>query len=137
MPQERSAELYSPPYLSRGPRPGVTAAPGQVGWGTTFSVQTPDAADIARVSLIRLGSVTHAFDMNQRFLWLAFTREADALTITAPASGAHAPPGHYMLFLVNQDGIPSVGKIVKVSAVSDPSPTPNAAPTTEASSLTE
>jgi PKD repeat protein len=99
-----------------------------VGWGTTFSVETPDAADIAKVSLIRLGSVTHAFDMNQRLLWLAFTRQADALTLTAPASGSHAPPGHYMLFLVNQNGVPSVGKIVKVGAQSEPSPGPNSAP---------
>ena len=129
MPEELNAELYSPPYLSKGPRPTITDAPDLVGWGTTFTVQTPDPADIAKVSLIRLGSVTHAFDMNTRLLWLAFTRQSGALAITAPAGGAHAPPGHYMLFLVNQSGVPSVAKIVKVSALSDPSPTPNAAPT--------
>ena len=128
MPQERSAELYSPPYLSRGPRPSIAEAPALVGWGTSFTVQTPDAADIAKVSLIRLGSVTHAFDMNQRLLWLAFTRQSGSLTVTAPANGAHAPPGHYMLFLVNQSGVPSIAKIVKVSAVSEPAPGPNAAP---------
>jgi PKD repeat protein len=129
MPEERNAELYSPPYLSKGPRPTISDAPDLVGWGTTFSVQTPDAADIAKVSLIRLGSVTHAFDMNTRLLWLGFSRHTGALTLTAPASGAQAPPGHYMLFLVNQNGVPSVGKIVKVSALSDPSPGPNAPPT--------
>ncbi|HEY7613574.1 MAG TPA: PKD domain-containing protein [Gemmatimonadales bacterium] len=128
MPEERNAELYSPPYLSKGPRPTMSDAPDLVGWGTSFNVQTPDAADVAKVSLIRLGSVTHSFDMNQRLLWLGFTRQAGGLTITAPASGAHAPPGHYMLFLVNQNGVPSVGKIVKVSALSDPSPGPNAPP---------
>jgi PKD repeat protein len=129
MPEERNAELYSPPYLSKGPRPTITDAPDLVAWGSSFSVQTPDAADIAKVSLIRLGSVTHSFDANQRLLWLGFTRNAGSLTLTAPASGAHAPPGHYMLFLVNQSGVPSVGRIVKVSALSDPSPGPNAAPT--------
>jgi PKD repeat protein len=129
MPEERNAELYSPPYLSRGARPTITDAPTLVGWGTSFSVQTPDAAGVAKVSLIRLGSVTHAFDMNQRLLWLGFTRQAGALTISAPAIGAHAPPGHYMLFLVNQNGVPSVGRIVKVGAQSDPSPGPNSAPT--------
>jgi PKD repeat protein len=129
MPEERSAELYSPPYLSRGARPSVTDAPELVGWGTTFQVTTPDAGDIAKVSLIRLGSVTHAFDMNQRFQSLTFTRGTGALTVTAPLNGAHAPPGHYMLFLVNQNGVPSVARIVKVSAVSEPSPGPNAAPT--------
>lgn len=128
MPEERSAELYSPPYLAKGPRPTIAAAPEQVGWGTSFNVQTPEAAEIAKVSLIRLGSVTHAFDMNQRLLRLPFTRQSGGLTITAPANGSHAPPGHYMLFLVNGNGVPSVAKIVKVSGASEPSPGPNAAP---------
>ncbi|HEY9523064.1 MAG TPA: PKD domain-containing protein, partial [Thermopolyspora sp.] len=128
MPEERNAEIYSPPYLSKGSRPTITDAPTLVGWGTTFSVQTPEAGNIAKVSLIRLGSVTHAFDMNTRLLWLPFTRQSGALTITAPASGAHAPPGHYMLFLVNQNGVPSIARIVRVSAQSEPSPGPNAAP---------
>ena len=128
MPEERNAELYSPPYLSHGARPTITDAPTLVGWGTTFSVQTPDAGNIAKVSLIRLGSVTHAFDMNGRLLWLSFSREAGSLTIAAPANGSQAPPGHYMLFLVNQNGVPSVARIVKVSAQSEPSPGPNAAP---------
>jgi PKD repeat protein len=128
MPEERNAEIYSPPYLSRGPRPVVTDAPELVGWGTTFRVETPDAADIAKVSLIRLGSVTHAFDMNQRFQWLPFAAEPSALTVSAPANGAQAPPGHYMVFLVSQSGVPSVGRIVKISGVSEPTPGPNAAP---------
>ena len=128
MPDERNAELFSPPYLSKGPRPTITDAPSLVGYGTSFSVQTPDAADVARVSLIRLGSVTHAFDMNQRLLWLGFTAQAGGLNIAAPVSGTRAPPGHYMLFLVNRNGVPSVGSIVKVGATSEPTPGPNAAP---------
>ena len=128
MPDERNAELYSPPYLSKGPRPTITDAPSLVGYGTSFSVETPDAAGIAKVSLIRLGSVTHAFDMNQRFQWLTFTRQAGSLSVTAPASGTRAPPGHYMVFLLDQNGVPSVGRIVKVSSVSEPAPGPNAPP---------
>ena len=64
-PEERNAELFSPPYLSKGPRPTITDAPSLVGYGTSFTVETPDASDIAKVSLIRLGSVTHAFDMHR------------------------------------------------------------------------
>jgi PKD repeat protein len=128
MPDERSAELFSPPYLSKGPRPTIADAPSLVGYGTTFSVQTPDASDIAKVSLIRLGSVTHAFDMNQRFQWLTFVGQAGAVTVTAPASGTRAPPGHYLLFLVNQNGVPSIGQIVKVSSASEPAPGPNSSP---------
>ena len=128
MPNERSAELFSPPYLSRGPRPTISDAPSLVGYGTSFSVATPDAADITKVSLIRLGSVTHAFDMNQRFQWLPFVQQTGTVDITAPPSGTRAPPGHYMLFLVNQAGVPSVGRIVKVGSASEPGPGPNSSP---------
>lgn len=128
MPDERNAELFSPPYLSKGPRPTISDAPSLVGYGTSFSVETPEASDIAKVSLIRLGSVTHAFDMNQRFQWLAFEREPGRLNVSAPASGTRAPPGHYLVFLVNQNGVPSVGRIVRVGAASEPGPGPNAAP---------
>ena len=77
MPDERNAELYSPPYLFKGPRPDHHRRPTLVGYGSRPSAsrrRTPP--NIAKVSLIRLGSVTHAFDMNQRFLWLPFTRGA-------------------------------------------------------------
>ena len=110
----RGAELFSPPYLFKGPRPTITSAPQQVGVGTSFTVGTPDASNVAKVSLIGLGATTHAFDMGQRLLGLAFQRQTGALTITAPANGNVAPPGYYMLFILNADSVPSVAKIVKV-----------------------
>jgi PKD repeat protein len=127
MPDERNAELFSPPYLAKGARPAITTAPAQVGYGSTFSVETPEAADIGKVSLIRLGSVTHSFDQNQRFQWLSFVRGPGRLTVTAPANGNLAPPGHYLLFILNGNGVPSVGRIVKVASTSQPSQ-PNSAP---------
>jgi hypothetical protein len=63
---------------------------------------------------VRLPSVTHAFDQNQRFVPLTFTRSAGGLRVGAPASGAIAPPGHYMLFLVDGDGVPSEATVVQV-----------------------
>jgi hypothetical protein len=111
----RGAELYSPPYLFRGPRPTITNAPQLVRYGTSFTVSTADASNIAKVSLIGLGATTHAFDMGQRLLGLAFQRQTGALTITAPSNGNIAPPGHYMLFIVSADSVPSVAKIIKVS----------------------
>jgi hypothetical protein len=77
-------------------------------------VQSPDAAAIGKVSLIRLGSATHAFDMNQRYRTLPFTRSGTTLTVTAPTKKTNPPPGHYMLFLVTSAGVPSVAKIVRV-----------------------
>ena len=77
-------------------------------------MKTAQASSIAKVSLIRLGSVTHAFDMNQRFQKLAFTVGAGTLTVTAPAVRNRAPRGHYMLFIVDGNGVPSVAKIVQL-----------------------
>jgi galactose oxidase len=75
---------------------------------------TTNASSIAKVSLIRLATVTHAFDENGRQLRLTFTKDATGLTVTAPSSGDIAPPGHYMVFIVNGTDVPSVAKIVKI-----------------------
>jgi hypothetical protein len=114
MPREKNHEIFSPPYLFKGARPSISSAPATVGYGQTFSVATPNAAQITDVRWIRLGSVTHAFDMSQRANTLSFTRTATGLEITAPANPNLAPPGHYMVFILNRNGVPSAGKVVKV-----------------------
>jgi galactose oxidase len=125
-------EVFSPPYLFRGPRPAITRAPETLDLDEPFQVETPDAGSVAKVSLIRLGSVTHAFDENQRFLPLEFTWSAGALTVRSPATSNLAPPGHYMLFLVDVAGVPSVAKIVRLSnQVHVAPPAPQPPPTTE------
>jgi len=97
----------------KGPRPTITGAtPGAVTYGQTLTVASPDGAAITKVTLIRLGSVTHAFDQSQRLVPLGFTRVTGGVSITLPAGGATAPPGPYMLFLVNGSGAPSVGRIM-------------------------
>lgn len=112
-PNEPNYELYSPPYLFKGARPTITTGlPSRVAYGQTQVVETPDGPEIAKVTFIALGSVTHAFDQNARLVSLSFSRVAGGLSITLPASRAAAPPGPYMLFLVNTDGVPSEGKIM-------------------------
>jgi uncharacterized repeat protein (TIGR01451 family) len=115
-PDFPSAEIYSPPYLFKGARPVVTTAPGVIQYGSHFTVATPDVARIAKVTLMRLGSVTHAFDENQRYIELAFTPIPGGLDLTAPASVNIAIPGYYMLFLVDTNGVPSVGSFVRFPA---------------------
>src|SRR4030095_15719385 len=66
-------EAFSPPYLFKGPRPTLSAVPATIGYGQSFSVQSPEAATIAKVTLIRITSVTHAFNANQRLSVLNFT----------------------------------------------------------------
>ena len=68
----------------------------------------------APVTLIRLASSTHAFDMGERLNTLTFQAAADgqSLTVTPPAAGKLAPPGPYMLFIINDRGVPSVAQTV-------------------------
>ena len=113
LPRELNAEIFSPPYLFRGARPSIDSVPETVAYGQKFFLATPDAPRVVRATLVRLGSVTHGFDQNQRFLELSFQRAAGGLTVTAPASGSLAPPGHYQLFILSSDGVPSAGKVLR------------------------
>ncbi|MGA9800313.1 MAG: IPT/TIG domain-containing protein, partial [Terriglobales bacterium] len=125
---EPHMEIYQPPYLfnsdgSLATRPTITNAPGTIQWGGQFSVTTPDAANISQVVLMRPGSSTHAFDMDQRLVGMTFTAGSGTLTVTAPPNGKIAPPGYYMLFLINNNGVPSVAPFVLLNAGSNPAPT--------------
>jgi Concanavalin A-like lectin/glucanases superfamily/Domain of unknown function (DUF1929)/Bacterial Ig domain len=110
-----NAEIFSPPYLFKGARPVVTSAPSIIPYHDVFSVVTPDAARVSSVSLIALGAVTHAFNQNQRFVPLAFTPADGSLNVTGPIDGNTAPPGWYMLFLVDGNGVPSVAAMVRLA----------------------
>ena len=114
IPAERNHEIFFPPYLFKGARPSISSAPASVGYGATFSVVTPNAAQITEARWIRLGSVTHAFDMSQRANTFPVTRTSTGVEITAPANANLAPPGHYLLFILNRNGVPSEGTIVRV-----------------------
>lgn len=114
-PRQRNAEIYSPPYLFAGARPTITGAPTTAKYGTTIRVNSPDAAAITEVSLIRLGSVTHAFDNNQRFQRLDFTQDANGLSVAIPVDRNMTPPGHYMLFILDGSGVPSVAKVIQIT----------------------
>jgi galactose oxidase-like protein len=113
-PNERNAEIFSPPYLFRGARPGITSIPDEVSYAGSFRVATPDAGKITHVSFIRLGAVTHAFDQGQRFQRLRFDADGSGLTVTAPRDPNRAPPGYYLLFILNGDDVPSVGRIIRL-----------------------
>ena len=81
----------------------------------TFVIRTPDAGKIKSVALLRCGSSTHAFDPDQRYVGLAMASVAkDELVVAAPPNRNVAPPGYYLLFVVDTDGVPSVGSFVLV-----------------------
>jgi hypothetical protein len=104
---ENTYEIFTPPYLTAGPRPVITSAPTSLTYGSAFGIVTPDAASIARVALIKPGATTHADAFDQRYVDLSFTVGAGQVNATAPPSGNYAPPGNYMLVIVNSSGVPS------------------------------
>ncbi len=113
-----TAEVYSPPYLFRGARPVIGSAPGAVPHSGTMSIGSLDAASIASVVLMRPGVSTHAINIEQRYVPLAFSQTgASTLVATAPIDQNVAPPGYYMLFLVNTSGVPSVARWVRLGAI--------------------
>jgi hypothetical protein len=112
---EHRLELFSPPYLFAGSRPQITSAPAAAGYGQAITIDCPTAGDVARVALIRAGAATHGFHMDQRYVGLAITGvDPQQLTVTLPPNGHVAPPGAYMLFLLDVAGIPSAARIIKV-----------------------
>lgn len=123
-----SAEIFSPPYLfvaggGEAPRPVIGFAPTVVQYGQEFTVVMTFAGTqpIAKVSFLRLGAVTHGFDQNQRYVPLDFqVIDAATLAVQAPANANLAPPGYYMLFVVSQDGVPSVAKYVQLMEPAPP-----------------
>ncbi len=115
-----TAEIFSPPYLFKADgtpaaRPVISSAPSTVAYGQTFTVNTSSASSIVRVTWIRLSAVTHSFNQNQRMNVLSFTKGTGQIIVTAPANFNLAPRGHYMLFIVNSSGVPSVAKVIKIN----------------------
>jgi hypothetical protein len=127
---EPHIEVYTPPYLfnadgTAATRPTITkVSSSTVGYGAVFQVQTPDAANIASVAFMRPGAPTHAFDMEQRMVGATFSAGSGVLNVTAPPNSKIAPPGYYLLFLLNSAGVPSVAQFVQLtSAAGDLPPT--------------
>lgn len=108
-------EVFHPPYLFQGERPTIEQAPDRLSYDEgTFEVGTPDAETIADAALVRTSSVTHSLNTDQRYVDLEPRVEGDAVLLDGPSDPRRAPPGPYMLFLVTDEGVPSVAEIVTV-----------------------
>jgi hypothetical protein len=119
-------ELFSPPYLFRGPRPVILSAPVRVRHSQTFEVVTRAEDEIAEVTFVRMSTVTHQLNTDQRCFFLReidYARVDDerrTLTVEAPVEPTLAPPGYYMLFLISArtagrcGGAPSIAAIVQL-----------------------
>jgi hypothetical protein len=113
---QRHAEMFTPPYLLRGAQPTVTSVPSTIAYGAAFDVHTPDSARIASVALLRPIATTHHTDAGQRYIKLPITgRTSNRVSTALPAMHTIAPPGYYLLFIVDSNGVPSVGQFVHIS----------------------
>ncbi|MCO6428231.1 galactose oxidase-like domain-containing protein [Nitrosomonas communis] len=115
--RELTIELFSPPYLSLTSRPIVSAAPSSIGYATRFEIVTPQATQQKlSIALVRCGSVTHAFNPDQRYVRLEIISAAGrVVTVASPPDANVAPPGYYLLFIVDELGAPSVGWFLQVA----------------------
>lgn len=107
-----TAQIFYPPYLFAGDRPAIVSAPKTLVYNQSFNVGV--TGKISQVSLMRAGMVTHSFDHSQRRMTLPFTQVGGTLAVKAPLNGNYAPPGHYMLFVIGDKGVPSVAAMVNL-----------------------
>jgi hypothetical protein len=111
-----NAEIFIPPYLFNAngrfaTRPLINTV-GDIDYGNQFNATVTSETPISKVSFVRAGSVTHSYDMGQRYMELDFDQTGNTLDITAPANPNVAPPGLYMLFVFNQAGVPAHAKLI-------------------------
>ena len=115
-----SIEIYEPPYLHRGSRPnlGLVFNPS-VGYDERITVSSTTASDVTRAVLLAPTTATHSVNTSQRHLDLRIkNRTANSIELQAPPSAAAAPPGYYMLFLLNEEGVPSIARWIQLNPTS-------------------
>jgi hypothetical protein len=114
--EEMRVEVYWPPYLFAGSRPSVTPAQQDVAYGAVLAVTVPDAAAVASAALIRPCATTHSSDLEQRLVDLPVAvTGADTLDLALPAAPNLAPPGWYLLTVLDTAGVPSPAEWVHLS----------------------
>jgi Domain of unknown function (DUF1929) len=127
----KNAEVFTPPYLFKddgsgelAPRPQITSAPGVVNYDEPMTVETPSAGSISKVAMMRLGAVTHSVNMEQRYVPLEFSGSGGSVVAQTPLNENIAPPGVYMLFVIDASGVPSVARMVRIEGGSTGPPAP-------------
>lgn len=117
--ERTDVRIYTPPYLRAGrARPALSLRDGATmkigGEPLDVTVRTAHVRSERGVALMALGSFTHGFDQNQRNVPLEYQVSGDEITVHPPADANAAPPGDYLLFVIAEDGTPSVGVHVRL-----------------------
>jgi galactose oxidase len=114
-PNPQVFERYYPGYCFQ-PRPTITMAPAGVAHGAAFRVDSPEASVVVEVMVVAPGAVTHGFNQTQRAIECSIVGgDATGLDIVAPPSASIAPPGYYLLFLVDANRVPSIGRWIQLT----------------------
>jgi hypothetical protein len=122
--KEVRVEVFNPWYISET-RPTISGDPTGGAYGNTITIPTPNAADITKVSLIRVSATTHHYNPDQRLIWLQIQgTTASSVTVKAPINNKLAPPGYYLVHILNSAGVPSVGKFINIPGSADNPPPP-------------
>jgi hypothetical protein len=130
-----NGEIYYPPYLYAADgsgqfasRPQILGMPdSQLGWNTAFTLQISPGSVVSKVTFLRSGSATHGFNSEQRFMELPFSQQGNSLLLSTPSDPNIAPPGFYLLFVFDTNGVPSVAAMLSLGETGGGS-TPPAAP---------
>ena len=92
----------------------ILSAPKDLTLGLPYRMSVLGQKPIQRVHLVRTGSVTHSSNFDQRFLNVPFTQTGASVTLNVDETNNVLPPGHYMVFAIDSDGVPSIAKIVRI-----------------------
>jgi large repetitive protein len=118
------SQVFSPPYLfnadgSLATRPEIIQAPDLVSYGTTVNVTA--SPGISRFTLVRMSATTHTLNSDMRFLNVPFTTTGiEQYALNLHTNRDIMVPGYWMLFALDQQGVPSVSKVIKVSTSNSP-----------------
>jgi hypothetical protein len=115
------AQIYKPPYLFKGSRPRIDWAPKEVEYKDWFDVYVSGRSrKIESVVMVRMSPITHNWAWGNRYVKLAFEKKGKSrLSVRTPSHLGTAPPGYYMLFVLDDEGVPSVAKQIRLGDVED------------------
>ncbi|NEB80909.1 DUF1929 domain-containing protein [Streptomyces sp. SID14478] len=113
---EQRMEIFTPPALHRGAdkRPVLRSGPETLPDDHRATYRTDQADRIVKARLMRPSAVTHTTDVEQRSIELGVTKGDGAVTVDVPKDPSLVPPGWYMLFVSDANGVTSEAKWVKV-----------------------
>ena len=115
---ELRTEIFSPSYVS-ATRPTILGSPViKGGYGGSIKIQTPNATNISKVSLVKISTFTHHYNSDQRLIWLQIqSTDSSSVTVKAPINSTFAPPGYYLIHVLDNNSIPSMGAFIRIPGI--------------------